>query len=95
MSFEINESCAHRIEEAMRRQDEMRRRAEKGRVTGLQGEMRALRERKGTPEKAVSKGMEIIRKGITDIMRRKEEQDEHTIQERSLGALRIVTADQG
>lgn len=41
---------------------------------------------------AISGGMEIMRKRITDIIRRKEEQDEHTVQEGSLGTLRAVSA---
>lgn len=92
MSFEMSGSCIGRMEETKRRQEDILRRAEKRISVILREEMAERWERKSTTEKAVSRGMEIIRRRITDIMRRKEEQDEHTVQKGSIGTLRAVSA---
>lgn len=102
--------CAGRIEEHMRRLEEIRRKAElKRRVAESQKEVNpwekkySIVEADGKEryaggevwEKVKGKCMEIIQRRGMDIMRRKEEQNEHTVQERGIGALRIVAADQG
>lgn len=102
--------CAGRIEEHIRRLEEIRRKAEmKRRVAEIQKEAKPWeksnlmvepdgKERYAGGEmwkKVKGKCMEIIQRRGMDIMRRKEEQNEHTVQERGIGALRIVAADQG
>lgn len=102
--------CAGRIEEHIQRLEEIRRKAEmKRRVAEIQKEVNPWEKRNSTVkadgkerytggevwEKVKGKCMEIIQRRGMDIMRRKEEQNEHTVQERGIGALRIVAADQG
>ncbi|MCM1191786.1 MAG: hypothetical protein NC389_05080 [Acetatifactor muris] len=99
--MEISSGSVHRIEEAVRRQKEMCNRIEQSRrmaeirkeavkcwgqkiSSGMvtEGRIAALWKR----------GMDILRKRRTDIMKGKEEQDEHTVQKGSIGAMRIVSA---
>ena len=109
MNMMVCGDYAGRIEEHMRRLEEIRRKAEmKRRVAEIQKEVNPWEKRNATVEpdgkerytgevweKVKGKCMEIIQRRGMDIMRRKEEQNEHTVQERGIGALRIVTADQG
>lgn len=82
-------SNADRIEQALQRQEEILRKAEADRrMTEIQKAVKPWENVKG-------KCMEILQRKRMDIMTRKEEKDEYTIQKRGVGALRIVAADQG
>ncbi|MCM1057212.1 MAG: hypothetical protein NC517_06360 [Firmicutes bacterium] len=101
MNMEISGNSAHRIEEAALRQDEMRRRTELKRCMAEireeaekcwgQGKQPGV-EAQGKVVALWKRGMDILRKEGANIRMRKEDKNEHTVQEGSIGALRIVSA---
>lgn len=89
MNMEVCGSSADRIEQALQRQEEIRTKAE------MERRMAEIQKAAKPWENVKERCMEILPGKRVDIMRRKEEKDEHTIQKRSIGALRIIAAHQG
>lgn len=101
MNMEISGGSAHRIEEAVRRQKELCNRIEQSRhlaeireeaVKCWGQKISSGVETEGKIAALWKRGMDILRKRRMNIMKGKEGQDEHTVQEGSIGAMRIVSA---